>query len=152
MTKAQDETWPYFDDVNPTREDKLRQIIAELALFRNLGLQLVRVDKDYSKIRVPHSEDVVRPGGVIHGGVHAVLIDTAVGHAILSTIKRGFFIATIQMQTKYFAPVTSGGLTCEGKVIRKGRTVAHGDAFLYNDEGALVGQGSCVYAVTRRPV
>jgi len=80
-----------------------------------------------------------------------VLTDTAVGQALVTTIKPGWMMSTIQMDVKYFKPIAEGRLHAVGRIVRKGKRVAHGDVELTNDAGELVGRGWCVYALFERP-
>lgn len=79
--------------------------------------------------------------GIVHGGVAATLLDSAMGTAIYTKLNVGQATSTIQLNINFLKPMTdaSGTMRCEGKVISVGRTVA-------TAEGRLVDQSGRIYA------
>jgi len=73
-----------------------------------------------------HRADLAQPTGILHGGLHSVLIDTAIAQALLTTIRPGFSVVTVRLDTNYFAPVRSGRIVASARVARKGKRIAHG--------------------------
>ncbi|MBZ0253340.1 MAG: PaaI family thioesterase [Candidatus Methylomirabilis sp.] len=149
MTKPHAEDWPFHEALTPEREAALRRTADALPLFKLLGLRSEEYATDYAKLSVDYRDEISRPGGVLHGGIHATLVDTAVAHAIITTIRREWQAVTVHLDVRYFKPTTQGRVFAEAKVIRKGKRIVHGDVHLLDDAGDLVGKGSCVYAITR---
>lgn len=144
-----DDDWPFLD-VHP---DDRYQIAAERVeatpFFQALGLHLDETAVDYARVSLVTGPHLVNPLGITHGGVHASLIDTAIGQALLTTIKPGYGMSTIDMDVKYFKPTTRGRLVAEGRIVRKGKRIAHGEVSLYDEERNLVAKGWCVYAIVK---
>ncbi len=149
MTTPQTDDWPYLDTCPPNRRDRQLKVIAATAFFQLIGLRLDALETDYARMSVACRPDLCQPAGVLHGGVHAALIDTAVAQAIMSTAKPGYACLTIHLDTKYFKPTRAGALTAEARIVRKGKRVAHGDVTVRDDAGELVAQGWCVYTVSK---
>lgn len=81
------------------------------------------------------------PIGSIHGGFAATLLDSALGCAIFSTLKKGDTWTTLELKINYVRGMTkdTGPVRAEGRVIHRGRTVA-------TSEGDLKGQDGKLYA------
>src|SRR5207247_9043765 len=70
-------------------------------------------------------------GAPVHGGVYSALVDMAVGGA-LSTLHEaaagGVGQATLDLNVSFVGAVTEGPIFAEGRIIKRGRTVAFGQA------------------------
>ena len=65
-------------------------------------------------------------GGVAHGGLHATLLDTAMGGATVSSLSEEEWCATVQLDISYLnAAKVNSGLICTGTVLKRGRSIAH---------------------------
>lgn len=72
---------------------------------------------------------------VVHGGVYATILDTAMGGAVISMLRPGETAATTSLYVEYFRAAREGDtLTARGEVLRRGRH------FVFA-EGDLVGEG-----------
>lgn len=142
--------WPYFDEQPHDRQAKARARVAKTPLFDLIGLELDDTSLDFARVSIEAKPDLANPDGITHGGMHATLVDTAVAQAIITTLKPGFGIVTVEMDVKYFKPIAKGRLIAEGRIVRKGRRIVHGEVDLRDDAGNLLGKGWCVYAITQR--
>lgn len=87
--------------------------------------------------------------GRVHGGVLFTLADTAMGAALHSTLGPGEGCATIETKISYFRPVVGGAVVCTGRIVNKGRTVAHLEAAVHVDE-ILVAKANGTFAIFGR--
>jgi uncharacterized protein (TIGR00369 family) len=81
------------------------------------------------------------PLGTVHGGVSATLLDTAIGCALHSKLPRGIGYTTLDLQVRYFRPVSvrSGVVLATGTVVHLGRRTATAEARLVQeDTGTLL--------------
>jgi uncharacterized protein (TIGR00369 family) len=80
------------------------------------------------------------PLGSVHGGVISMLLDTAAGCAVHTTLPAGMTYTSLDLNARFLKPVTlaSGMLRCDGTVISRGRQTALGEAKLYDSAGRLV--------------
>lgn len=65
------------------------------------------------------------PNGVLHGGVLFTAVDTTMGAATQSVLEPGQICATIEVQVRFFRPVTVGTLRADTEVVNQGRKVVH---------------------------
>lgn len=149
-TSNHDENWPYVEQFTPAHAAGQQQRLGHLPLFQDIGLRLDNVAKDYTKISMTPSTDLVQPKGMFQGGMLATLVDTVAGQALRTTLKDDHDAVTIHLDAKYFRPVSSERVFAEGLVVRKGRSLAHIDVAVVSEQGALVARGWCVLKLSRR--
>jgi uncharacterized protein (TIGR00369 family) len=81
------------------------------------------------------------PIGMVHGGVAATLLDTAIGCAVHTKLQRGTGYTTLDLQVRYLRPVSvrSGTVLATGTVVHLGRRTATAEARLtQEDTGSLL--------------
>jgi len=88
-----------------------------------------------------------QPFGFVHGGVIGSLIDAATFWAVFPQVEREVGLTTIELKVNYLAPVMEGRLLAEGKCIKKGKTLALGEAYVRNDKGGLIAHGTSTMIV-----
>jgi acyl-CoA thioesterase len=93
----------------------------------------------------------LNPHGAVHGAVIFALVDTAMGAATMSVLDEGSWCATIEIQTRFLAPVFSGRIEANIEVVRAGRRVVHLDATVTDDQGRAVAKAGGSFAVIPRP-
>jgi len=81
---------------------------------------------------------------VVHGGVAATLLDSAMGAAVHSTLAQSEGYTTLETKFNLVRPVTSktGQVTAEGRVVHRGRQVATAEGHLRDREGRLLAHGT----------
>ena len=81
--------------------------------------------------------------------------DPAIAQALLTTIRPGFSVVTVRLDTNYFGAVRGGRIVASARVVRKGKRIAHGEAVV-TDEAIIYGCRGCdqdlilPFAVVRR--
>ena len=141
-------------EMPPLRAHLLAQ--AQTVPFFNLiGLEILEVEPRRSTVRVAWRPDLAGPGGLLHGGITAALIDTGTAYALLlcdelrDTLRDGGSLVTIDLRIKYLRPVSAGAITCASRVTRLGRQIIHMEAVITNDADKEVARGDAIYtAVT----
>ena len=89
-----------------------------------IGLNFSESSVGSSVCSLEVKQNLLNANGVLHGGVTYSLADTGMGAALYSLLEDGQSCATAEIKIAYFRPVTSGTLTCETKVIHKGKKLA----------------------------
>lgn len=98
-----------------------------------IGLKFEEVEKDYSKCTLKVDDRLMNPHNVLHGGVLYSMADTGMGAALYPSLSDNETCATIEVKITYFEVVSSGVLTCETKVIRKGKNIANLESEIRKD-------------------
>jgi uncharacterized protein (TIGR00369 family) len=78
---------------------------------------------------------------VVHGGVYATILDTAMGAAVLSVLAEGETTATTSIYVEFLRAAREGDLlTARGEVLRRGRHIAFAEGNLYGEDGHRLAQ------------
>src|SRR5690348_11530442 len=86
-----------------------------------VGFEVEDVRTDYARMRVPFRAEFNQPAGVMHGGVIMSLIDTVVVPVIGSAYHEPREIFTIDLSTRFIAPIVEEDAVAEGWVVKRGR-------------------------------
>lgn len=120
----------------------------ETRFFPNVvGLVLEEVRMDYARMRLPFRSELQQPGGVMHGGAIATLVDTAVVPAIGSAYAEFRQLFTVTMQVHYLEPVAGEDAVAEAWVEKRGRSTVFCRVEVRTPGGTLAATGALVYKV-----
>lgn len=91
----------------------------------------------------------LNPLGTIHGGWVATVMDSALACAVMTTLKPGEGYTTAEFKINLVRPLMPGmgEVTCEGKLVHRGRTLATSEAFLRDKNGKLLAHGTETCAI-----
>ncbi|MGA8276370.1 MAG: PaaI family thioesterase [Thermoplasmata archaeon] len=79
--------------------------------------------------------------GVVHGGVYATILDTAMGASLVSLLREGETTATTSLYIEFLRAAREGDtLTARGDVLRRGRHIAFVEGNLYGADGRRLSQ------------
>ena len=126
-----------------------KDALDRLPLAKLFGMELVDVELDKAAISIVMRDDLRQPSGVLHGGVTASLIDTAMAFAVRTRLPINEATATIDLTIHYLRPHTTGTCTCTAVVVRAGKRIFTVSADVVNAEGKLIATGLSTY--TRVP-
>ena len=118
-----------------------------------MGFELVEVEEGRAVFAVTPQEFHYNPIGVVHGGLAATVLDSAMGCAVHSTLPAGTAYTTLEVKVNFARAITrdTGRVRCEGTVIHRGRTVATADGRVFaEDTGKLLAHGTttCLLSTT----
>lgn len=78
---------------------------------------------------------------VVHGGVYATILDTAMGGAVVSLLTEAETTATTSLYVEFLRAAREGDtLTARGHVLRRGRHIAFAEGDLYGADGRRLSQ------------
>ena len=116
-----------------------------LPFAKLIGMRLEALRMDEAVISIKMRDDLRQPSGVLHGGVTATLIDTAMAFAVRTRLEPQAATATIDLTVHYLRPLVKGRAICTGRVVRAGKRVFTVSADVHNDEGKLIATGLSTY-------
>lgn len=131
--------------ISPERKKRAAEGLGSLAFAQLIGMELVDIRPNEAVIKIEMRDDLRQPSGVLHGGVTATLIDTAMAFAVRTHLEDHEFTATIDLTVHYLRPHTSGTVTCTAKVVRAGKRIFTVSADAVNDDGKLIATGLSTY-------
>jgi uncharacterized protein (TIGR00369 family) len=108
-------------------------------IAETLGFKLIKVDEGHALFEGVPEMRHYNPIGVVHGGYAATLLDSAVGCAVHTTLKKGEGYTTLELKLNLVRAITkdTGRVTAEGRLLHRGRTVATADGYLRDAAGRL---------------
>lgn len=116
-----------------------------LPFAKLVGMRLEALEMDEAVISLEIRDDLRQPSGVLHGGVTATLIDTAMAFAVRTRLEPTAATATIDLTVHYLRPLVQGKAICTGKVVRAGKRVFTVSADVHDEEGKLIATGLSTY-------
>lgn len=133
----------------------IRSAFAAGGFGRGIGRTLGIAGTEASAGRVVLSgspnEDHFNPQGTVHGGYVATMLDAAAALALHTLLPAGTSYATTNLHIIYLRPLTeaSGPLRAEGGVIQAGRSMALGEARLFDRKDQLCAHATATFVVKR---
>lgn len=112
-------------------------------------LEIVSAAEGEALLRMPFKIKHAQGGGLLHGGAITTLADTAVAMAIKSRVPGGTRFATIDLTTRFLAPVSRGPVEARARISRwDGRDLA-GEAQVTDATGQVVAEFSSRFWLAR---
>ena len=92
--------------------------------MRTLGIEPVEAEPGRVVFKLDLGEYHLNPFGIVHGGVLAAMMDTAMGCAVHSLLPAAVGYVTGEMNVRFLRPalLSGGPLICTGEVVNQGRS------------------------------
>jgi uncharacterized protein (TIGR00369 family) len=123
-------------------------------VWRTLGYRRVEADDGRAAIEWDAAEDYAFPdragGSIVHGGLVATLLDTAMGYACRTRLEEDEGFLTADLRVEFFRAARPGTLRAEGRVVHRTRRAAFCAADLSDADGALLASARCTQIVRDR--
>jgi uncharacterized protein (TIGR00369 family) len=134
-------------DLEITEDHKQRAAegLRRVPLAGLLGMEFVDIRTGEAVLKLEMRDDLRQPHGVLHGGVTASLIDTAMAFAIRTHLQDHEATATVDLTIHYLRPQTAGAVVCTAKVVRPGKRIFTVSADVVNGEGKLIATAISTY-------
>ncbi len=128
--------------------DTARRIAAETPFCRWWGLDVDSLGEGWAVVTLPWRDELVRPGGVLHGSSYEVVADVAMWFAIMSLTGEEPMAVTIEMKTSFLRGATTG-ISSRADVLRLGRRIVFGTATTSDASGTPVAHTTLSYVRAR---
>lgn len=93
--------------------------------------------------------------GIVHGGVYATILDTAMGASVVSLLAPDETTATTSLYVEFLRTAREGDvLSARGRVLRRGRHIAFVEGDLVGADGVTLSQARgtwYIWSATDRP-
>jgi uncharacterized protein (TIGR00369 family) len=118
-------------------------------IAETLGFRLVEVERGRAVFECEPAEYHYNPIGVVHAGLAATLLDSAMGCAFASTLDAGVGWTTLELKANFTRALTAdmGVVRCVGTVVHPGRRVATTEGRLEDSDGRLYAHGTSTILV-----
>ena len=120
----------------------VERINAAPGWVREMGIVILSASPDEVTCEWEASEQHHQPYGIVHGGVHAGVIETlaSIGAALVAH-PRGQHVVGLENSTSFIRAVRAGRLHATARPVTRGRSSQVWEAWIRNDQGELVAQG-----------
>jgi uncharacterized protein (TIGR00369 family) len=120
-----------------------------ISALMNFGL--AELSEGRAVFTVEPAEYHYNPIGVVHGGLAATLLDSAMGCAVHSKLPAGVGYTTLEIKVNYIRPMTAetGRLRCEANVIHVGGRTATAEGRVLDDSGKLYAHATTTCIIFR---
>ena len=122
-------------------------------LMRWLNPEILVVEEGRMVMKYVVRKDLTNPGGILHGGATAAIIDDAIGVTTF-TFGESVFYTTINLSIDYLSPACENDIIyAETSVIKKGKQFVNAECHVWNaDRSRLIAKGSSNLFKTERKV
>lgn len=117
---------------------------------RLIGLKDGRSDSGVGTVSMAVQPHHLQSAGNVHGGLIAVLADTAFFRAVRSMLEPGDRTTTVEMKINFLAPLSGGELTATATVLSSGNRLVVAEVAVTNQDQTLIAQGLGTYLVMRQ--
>ena len=132
-------------EITPEQRAFAENALHNLSFAKLIGMNLDDLQPDVAVISIDMRDDLRQPSGVLHGGVTATLIDTAMAFAVRTRLAMTEATATIDLTVHYLRPHMTGKFICTAKVVRAGKRIFTVSADVHGSEGKLIATGLSTY-------
>ena len=120
-------------------------------IHQHLDIQTVLVSPEKVILTVQVGPRVHQPFGILHGGVSALLAESAASIGGYVSVAPASIVVGTELNCSHLRGMASGTLTATATPLRKGRTVHVWAVDLTNDEGQLICVARCTLQVVKAP-
>ena len=135
-----------------TDEEMVNEFHSVAGVHVTLGISVIEASPDRVVVTVPVTSDVHQPFGILHGGVSALLAESAASIGGALSVPADKVVVGTELNCSHLRSVSDGVLTAVATPIRKGRTVHFWGIELTDDQGRAICVARCSLAVVSRPV
>ncbi len=113
-------------------------------ISKTLSFALTEADEGRVVFKGLPKAEYLNPGGTVHGGWTATIMDSALACVVHSMLKKGEALTTTEFKVNLLRPVLPdmGEVTCEASIVTRGRTIGVSEARLTDNCGRLLAFGT----------
>ncbi|KIL47597.1 PaaI family thioesterase [Jeotgalibacillus campisalis] len=107
---------------------------------------LLNMNKDVKSascvVKIPVSSTLHNSLGIVHGGMSATLLDTAMGSLANHLAPEGMGAVTSQLNVHFLKPITGEEMTATASILHQGRKTMVVEASIKNPSGEIAAHGT----------
>ena len=122
------------------------------ALQTHLGYRLTEWRTDFARVELPLTPVLMNRQGLPHGGMHATLLDTAMGFAGCYTgdPERAQMALTLSLTVNYLGQARGALLIADARRTGGGKSTYFAEATVRDETGSVIATGTGVFRYRRR--
>src|SRR5689334_9217338 len=113
-------------------------------IAQTLGYDVVEAERGRVVVAMTPTGAHLNPGGTVHGGLTATLLDSCMGLAVQTMLEQGISQTTLEFKISLVRPITpeTGPIGAEGKVLNVGRRIGTAEGRVTDGAGRLLAHGT----------
>lgn len=112
-----------------------------------IGMQELDIGDGYAQLRIELTPELRDRNGEVPRGVLSILLDSAIGSAVRSTLAEGQSSATVELHMNFMKPATGQYLMSRSSLSHRGRTLAVGQAEVFDANGSLAAAATGTFII-----
>jgi 1,4-dihydroxy-2-naphthoyl-CoA hydrolase len=136
---------------SPSGPDAVTLPSGQHSIHELLGVEVIEAGPERVVMRLPVDWRVHQPYGILHGGVSALLAESAASFGAALAAGPGRSVVGIELNASHLRSLRDGHLTAEATPVRVGRTIQVWRIVLTGDDGRAVCESRCSLAVLGAP-
>jgi len=131
-----------------TRQQRrvLERVLSRVGILRFLGLSVIRVEPGRAIVELGVQPRFLHMQGFLHGGIIATVADTTAALALIPMLPRRTRMATVEMKINFLERVHAGRIRVVAWIVRKGKSLAVGEADVKDLKGRLLAKSLMTYS------
>lgn len=121
----------------------------DTGVHATLDISVVEASPDKVVVQMPVTPRVHQPYGIVHGGISALLAESAASLGAGISVPPGHQVVGIELNASHLRAVRHGMLTATATPVRKGRTVQVWAISLTDQAGRRTCEARCTLSVLR---
>ena len=105
-----------------------------------IGLEIEELREGFCRSRLPRRAELLNQGGIIHGGLYAVVADHTAGVAASACVGEDERVLTAEYKLNLLRPGDCDALLTTGTVIKRGRRLIVGEGRVYGEKQGVAGE------------
>jgi uncharacterized protein (TIGR00369 family) len=130
-----------------TRREVIEAFIPSSPLVGHLGIEVVSLEPDVARLRLPFRDELATMGDVVHGGAIAALLDTASMAAAWCSddVPESLAGATVSLHVDYVAAARGVDVVAEARAVRRGRSLCFCEVSARAPDESIVAKALAVH-------
>jgi uncharacterized protein (TIGR00369 family) len=118
---------------------------------RLIGMEVDELEEGRAVFSLVPGERHYNPIGMVHGGIAATLLDSAMGCAVHSTLPPGVRFTTVDLHVHYTRAITAttGRIVAIGETVHLGGRTATAQGRVLSEDGAVLAHGTTTCLILR---
>lgn len=136
---------PAAKDLTAEELARLHEAFGQVPYAHLLGLEFVGAQRGAATFALEVREELMRMGGILHGGAVVSLMDTAAAFAVHTLLEPGGRTVTVDLTVHFLRPASAGRVEARAVVLRQGRRVLILSVEATDPSGALIATATTTY-------
>ena len=142
------------ETLDPAIDRKVRESFAAQTAMTTVGATMTRLAYGEAEIELPAAPHIRQQQEFVHGGVVAMILDSACGYAAFTTMPADSEVVSVEFKINFLRPALGERLIARGRVLRTGRaiSVCQGEVYALREgrEDMVAAMQATMAAVPRR--